>query len=136
MEILNLSDITLVAQDWGGLIGLRLVAADVNRFSRVVTANIMLPDGLHPPPPAFNDWLTLSQDIPELPVGKIISGCNVNVLSDDVIAAYDAPFPDESFKAGARQFPVLVPIQTQSLEEGIRYFKNACRAQKIRRIRS
>jgi haloalkane dehalogenase len=106
---LELSDLTLVGQDWGGLIGLRLVAEHPERFARVVAANTYLPIGNTPPGEAFLRWRTFSQEVETFPTGFIInSGC-VTDLSPEVMAAYDAPFPDESFKEGARQFPTLVP---------------------------
>jgi len=105
----RLTDITLFCQDWGGLIGLRLVAAFPEKFARVVVANTGLPTG-EGFSAAFQQWLEFSQSIPVLPVGQIVSmGCKRG-LSDAEQAAYDAPFPDESFKAGARRFPSLVPI--------------------------
>lgn len=107
---LDLSDVTLVCQDWGGLIGLRLVAEHPDRFARVVVANTLLPTGDQHPGPAFEAWLKFSQEVPELPVGMILDGATSTTLSDEVKAAYDAPFPDESYKAGARKFPTLVPI--------------------------
>ncbi len=110
-DALDLSGLTLVCQDWGGLIGLRLVAAEPDRFVRVVAANTFLPTGDNDPGDAFVAWQKFSQEVPELPIGRIVNGGCVTELSDDVIAAYDAPFPDESFKEGARQFPLLVPTR-------------------------
>ena len=107
---LDLSDITLVCQDWGGLIGLRLVGEHPERFARVVAANTMLPTGDHHPGDAFLKWQKFSQETPVFAVGKIIQGGCATALPDEVVAAYDAPFPDESFKEGARQFPTLVPV--------------------------
>jgi haloalkane dehalogenase len=109
---LDLRAITLVCQDWGGLIGLRLVAEHPERFARVVAANTALPTGDDGPPgPAFEAWLKFSQEAPELPVGQILQNATVTDLPPEVVAAYDAPFPDESYKAGARCFPALVPIR-------------------------
>jgi haloalkane dehalogenase len=108
---LDLHDVTLVGQDWGGLIGLRLVGEHPDRFARVVAANTFLPIGDRPPSDAFLAWQRFSQETPEFPVGRIVNGGTTSVLSDDVIAAYDAPFPDERSKAGARQFPLLVPTR-------------------------
>ena len=106
----DLRNLTLVCQDWGGLIGLRLVAAMPERFSRVVAANTFLNTGDRPPSEAFMSWRKYSQETPVFNVGAIMSGgCKIK-LTDDVRAAYDAPFPDDSFKAGARVFPTLVPI--------------------------
>ncbi|MCU1450220.1 MAG: putative hydrolase or acyltransferase of alpha/beta superfamily [Acidimicrobiales bacterium] len=109
VEALDLRDITLVCQDWGGLIGLRLVAEHPDRFARVVAANTFLPTGDRDPGPAFKAWQQYSQETPEFHVGGIIKGGCVSDLAPEVIAAYDAPFPDDSYKEGARQFPVLVP---------------------------
>ena len=106
---LGLTGITLVGQDWGGLIGLRLVAEHPDAFARVVTANTFLPTGDRPGNDAFMAWQNFSQSVAEFPVGFIVnSGCTTD-LSDAVRAAYDAPFPEERYKEGARQFPMLVP---------------------------
>jgi haloalkane dehalogenase len=109
VRTLDLGDITLVCQDWGGLLGLRVAAENEARFSRIVAANTALPTGDQKPAEAFFAWQTFSQSVPELPVGAIVkSGCRTP-LAPEIIAAYDAPFPDERYKAGARQFPLLVP---------------------------
>lgn len=109
---LDLRDITLFCQDWGGLIGLRLVAAFPDRFARLVIANTGLPVGTGSSP-GFDQWLNLSQTIPQFPVGGIVNMGTSRELSPAEIAAYDAPFPDESYKEGARQFPTLVPITAE-----------------------
>jgi haloalkane dehalogenase len=106
---MDLRDITLVCQDWGGLIGLRLVAEQPERFARVVAANTGLPTGQSSLGPKFEDWRRFSQETPELPVGGIVQLGTSTDLSPEVVAAYDAPFPDETYKEGARQFPSLVP---------------------------
>ena len=111
IDQLGLHAITLFCQDWGGLIGLRLVADAADRFARVVASNTFLPTGDQPTPPAFAAWQTFSQTVPEFPVGKIVERGCARPLSPDVVAAYDAPFPDERYKAGARQFPLLVPTR-------------------------
>jgi haloalkane dehalogenase len=109
LEGLDLRDATLVGQDWGGLLGLRLVAEHGERFARVVAANTFLPTGDRDPGEAFRAWQRFSQETPTFDVGRIVNrGCTSD-LSAEVIAAYDAPFPDESYKAGVRQFPLLVP---------------------------
>jgi haloalkane dehalogenase len=110
IEQLDLRGITLVCQDWGGLIGLRLAAEHDDRFARIVTANTFLPTGDTPFGDAFLAWRKFSQETPEFPVGRIVQGGCVTSLAPEVVAAYDAPFPDDRYKAGARQFPVLVPI--------------------------
>jgi haloalkane dehalogenase len=108
---LGLSGITFVGQDWGGLIGLRLVAEHPDAFARVVTANTFLPTGDRPANEAFMNWQRFSQSVPEFPVGFIVNGGCTTELSDAVRQAYEAPFPDETYKEGARQFPMLVPIK-------------------------
>jgi len=106
---LRLTDVTLVGQDWGGLIGLRLVGEHPDRFARVVAANTFLPTGDTSPGEAFFNWQRFSQEVEVFPTGFIVnSGC-VTDLKPEVQAAYDAPYPEESFKAGARAFPMLVP---------------------------
>ncbi|UTW09788.1 haloalkane dehalogenase [Pseudomonas benzenivorans] len=110
LDQLQLSRITLVCQDWGGLIGLRLVAEHPERFARVVAANTMLPTGDHDPGPAFKSWQKYSQEVPTFPAGAIIQRGTCSELPQAVIDAYDAPFPDDRYKEGARQFPLLVPI--------------------------
>ncbi|MDX1615328.1 MAG: haloalkane dehalogenase [Candidatus Promineifilaceae bacterium] len=107
---LDLQAITLFAQDWGGLAGLRVVAAEPERFARLVLANTGLPTGDQEMPDAFYQWRDFSQKVSKLPVGRIINGGTVSTLSRDVLAAYEAPFPDESYKAGARILPALVPV--------------------------
>jgi len=106
---LELTSITLVCQDWGGLIGLRLVAEDTSRFARIVAANTMLPTGDHDPGDAFIKWQKYSQEVPVFSSGNVINGATTTELSAEVIAAYNAPFPEEKYKEGARQFPLLVP---------------------------
>lgn len=107
----DLNHLTLVCQDWGGLIGLRLVAAHPERFDRVVVANTFLPVGDKPPGDAFMAWRKYSQETPAFNVGRIVEGgCARRPLAPEVVAAYDAPFPDDTYKAGARAFPTLVPI--------------------------
>ncbi len=106
---LDLRNITLVCQDWGGLIGLRLWAEMPDRFARVVVANTALPTGDQPMGEAFKAWRSFSQEVPQFPAGRIVYGGTTSKLTDEEIAAYDAPYPDEAHKEGARQFPVLVP---------------------------
>lgn len=110
LDQLDLKNITLFCQDWGGLIGLRLVAAHPDRFARVAAGNTMLPTGDHDPGESFRKWQQFSQETPEFNVGGAIKSGTTIPLSQAVIDAYNAPFPDESYKEGARQFPLLVPI--------------------------
>lgn len=107
---LELTGLTLFCQDWGGLIGLRLVARFPERFDRVIAANTGLPAGGGRAPLPFKLWLAFSQYVPRLPIGWLIGKGTVRGLSDAEKRAYDAPFPSEEYKAGARQFPALVPI--------------------------
>jgi len=109
LEALDLKGITLVGQDWGGLIGLRLATEHEERFARIVAANTGLPTGDITMGEAFLRWQRYSQSVPVFHAGGIVKGGCVSELSAEVIAAYDAPFPDDSYKAGARQFPLLVP---------------------------
>jgi haloalkane dehalogenase len=109
IEALGVDDVTLFGQDWGGLIGLRLVGEHPERFARVVAANTFLPTGDGAPSEAFLSWQQFSQTTPELGVGRLLNRSCGGSLPDEVAAAYDAPFPDESYKEGARQFPLLVP---------------------------
>jgi haloalkane dehalogenase len=110
LDELDLQGITLVCQDWGGLIGLRLVAANPDRFARVVTANTGLPTGDHPITDAFLNWRKFSIETPDFDAGAIVAMAIKKPMTDETMAAYNAPFPDDTFKAGARIFPSLVPI--------------------------
>jgi haloalkane dehalogenase len=112
IEKLDLKGINLFCQDWGGLIGLRCAAEQSNRFARIVAANTGLPNGKGTPPEAFTKWQQFAQTVPEMPIGGVIKNSVVNPLSKEEIAAYDAPYPDESYKACARVFPSLVPTST------------------------
>ena len=106
---MDLSNAVLFCQDWGGLIGLRLVANNPDRFAAVMAGNTGLPIGKGTPSEAFLKWQKFSQTIPVFPTGQILQGATVRELSRAEVAAYDAPYPDESYKAGARIFPALVP---------------------------
>lgn len=109
VEELGLQGTTLVCQDWGSLIGLRVAAERSQRFSRIVVANGFLPTARQKVPPAFRVWRAFSKYSPVFPIGRIVaSGC-VTKLGRDVRAAYDAPFPSSEYTAGARVFPSLVP---------------------------
>ena len=109
IESLDLRNITLVCQDWGGLIGLRLAAEHPDRFARIVAANTFLPTGDMPLGDAFHQWREYSQTTPEFKIGSIVNGGCVTDLPAEIVAAYDAPFPSDEYKAGAREFPILVP---------------------------
>ena len=118
IEALDLQGITLFCQDWGGLIGLRLIAQDGERFSRLIAANTGLPVGGEMPE-AFFQWQNFSQKVSKLPIGRIIDGATVSTVSREVLAAYEAPFPDESYKAGARVLPALLPTGVDDPEAKI-----------------
>ena len=113
---IGVSGAVLFCQDWGGLLGLRLVAAQPERFAGVIAANTFLPTGEAGASEAFLNWREFSQSVPEFPSGGIIQGGTVGKFGDDIRAAYDAPYPDESYKEGARQFPTLVPVDTDNPE--------------------
>jgi haloalkane dehalogenase len=109
VEALDLRELTLFCQDWGSLIGLRLVPEQPRRFARVVVANGFLPAGQGKTPFAFRLWRGFARYSPVFPIGRIVAGGCVTKLSAAERAAYDAPFPSSEFKAGARVFPELVP---------------------------
>ena len=110
-DVLELDQVTLVGQDWGGLIGLRLAAEHPDRFARIVAANTGLPTGDHDMPEIWHRFREAMQTAPRIDIARFVaSGCR-RPLADDVLAAYDAPFPDETFKAGARAMPGLVPYR-------------------------
>lgn len=110
LEALDLTRMTLVCQDWGSLIGLRLVAEMPDRFVSIVLSNGGLPEG-GTPPRAFAIWRAFSKWSPVFPIGRIVNAGAKRALSPAEIAAYDAPFPDSSYKAGARIFPSFVPFE-------------------------
>ncbi|MEO8456811.1 MAG: haloalkane dehalogenase [Chloroflexota bacterium] len=111
IKAIDLQHATLVCQDWGGLIGLRLAAENPDRFARIVAANTFLPTGDQPAGEAFLRWQQYSQEVPDFDAGRIVGRTCKPALSDEIVAAYNAPYPDDSFKEGARQFPKLVPTK-------------------------
>ncbi len=118
LDRLDLTGITLVGQDWGGLIGLRLVAENPERFARVVAANTGLPTGDHDMPKIwwmFHDAVAKART---LDIGRFVEAGCVRGLDDVTRAAYDAPFPDESAKAGPRVMPTLLPTSTDDPATG------------------
>lgn len=106
---LDLQRITLVGQDWGGFIGLRLATEMEERFARIVVANTALLTGDTPLSERTLNWQQVSQAVPSFQVGEMLKAVCVTPMPTEVQAAYDAPFPDEHYKAGARQFPLLIP---------------------------
>jgi haloalkane dehalogenase len=108
-DALRLNGVTLVGQDWGGLVGLRLVAEHPHRFARVVAANTGLPTGDQPMPEVWLRFRDVVRTAPALSVSRLVqSGCQTK-LPPDVLAAYEAPFPDASYAAAVRAMPGLVP---------------------------
>lgn len=110
VERLDLRRATLVCQDWGGLLGLPVAAAAPERFARLVIMNTGLPTGEKPPTEGFKAWRAAAEKMADMDVGRVVqSGCATK-LAPEVVAAYNAPFPDQTYKAGAHKFPLLVPI--------------------------
>jgi haloalkane dehalogenase len=108
-DALDLSDVALFCQDWGGLLGLRLVAEQPDRFAAVCASNTGLPDGSYRLPQPWWDFHDFVVRTPELPVGFLVTAGCAQPVSPEVAAAYDAPFPDASYQAGAKAFPDLIP---------------------------
>lgn len=112
IETLDLRGVTVFGQDWGGLIGLRVAVENDDRFARIVAGNTGLPTG---DVKMADVWYAFKEHVrttPDLHIaGLVASGCK-HKMSDEIKAAYDAPFPSDEFKAGARAFPGLVPIST------------------------
>lgn len=122
IDKLDLQDITLIVQDWGGLLGLSLLGAQPERFKRVVILNTFLPVG-KPLPKFFRLWQAFARFHPNLPIGRIIQGASHNKISREVIAAYEAPFPSKKHKGGAISFPQLVPSKPS--HGGVKEMKQA-----------
>ena len=117
LEALDLRHVTLFCQDWGSLIGLRLLAGAPQRFDRAVLANGGLPTGTQAKTPrAFLLWRAFARWSPWFPVGRIVRAGCARGLADHDVAAYDAPFPTSRHKAGARAFPSLVPVTPKDPE--------------------
>ena len=110
LEALDLRDITLVCQDWGSLIGLRLAAQNPQRFAAIVLSNGGLPAGAGFSR-AFAIWRAFSRYSPVFPIGRIVQRGTRRELSDAEVAAYNAPFPGPGYKAAARVYPSLVPME-------------------------
>ncbi len=110
---LDLKGINMFCQDWGGLLGLRVITKLGDRFDRVVASNTFLPTGALPTNEAFLKWRKFSLETEVFDIGRLISRATVTEISEQTLAAYDAPFPEEKYKAAARIFPSLVPIDTE-----------------------
>ena len=128
MERVDLQGVTLFCQDWGSLIGLRMVAELPQRFARIVLANGGLPTGTSETPKAFRIWRAFAVYSPWFPIGRIVkTGCALG-LTPQEIAAYDAPFPSRKYKVAARLFPTFVPTtpddpERQNNERAWDFFK-------------
>jgi haloalkane dehalogenase len=112
LEQLDLQNITLVCQDWGGLLGLPLATRNSDRFARLVIMNTGCPTGEETPTKGFLQWRAAAEQMEDMPIGHILQGATVSELSAETVDAYNAPFPDKTYKAGAHKFPLLVPIST------------------------
>ena len=111
IKALDLKHITLVCQDWGGLLGLPIATEYPDRFARLVIMNTGLPTGEQKVTEGFKQWLAFAERVGRaLPISLLFQRSAVAELSPEVLAAYEAPFPDESYKAGAAQFPLIVPV--------------------------
>jgi haloalkane dehalogenase len=115
IKSLDLGGINLVVQDWGGLIGLTVATEMQERIARLIIMNTFLPIGTDPMPEAFHQWRNFAERSPDLPIGRVIKMGVVNqdVLTPEIIAAYEAPYPDASYKSGASMWPLLVPISPE-----------------------
>ncbi|GMQ85874.1 MAG: haloalkane dehalogenase [Acidimicrobiia bacterium] len=113
IEWLDLTETTAVVQDWGGPIGLRLAVEHPARFNRLVILNTALFSGQAPVGPAFMKWISFVEKTPDLPVGFIMARSAVSEWPEEVLAAYEAPFPDARYKVGAHRFPLIVPLDPE-----------------------
>jgi len=120
VEELDLRDIVLVCQDWGGPIGLRVLASMPERFAAVVAANTLLPNCEEPPNGVADwpgqlveDWVEMVRRMDDIAVGQTVAGVCVNLPAAAVVAAYDAPFPAAKYKAGVLAFPLLIPLNEE-----------------------
>lgn len=109
VEALDLSETTLVCQDWGSLLGLRYAAENEARFARITVGNGMLPTGDITPPKAFKYWKLFALYSPWFPIARIVNTGTRRDLTKEELCAYNAPFPSGRYKAGTRAFPRLVP---------------------------
>lgn len=123
LEALDLNGVTMIGQDWGGTLGLLAVAEHPERFDRLVPMNTGLPEGRQELPEGWHEFAKMVATVEVLDIGRMVNAGCVTALGDEVRAAYDAPFPDESYKAGARRFPELVPQSPD--DEGAQAFMHA-----------
>jgi haloalkane dehalogenase len=116
VEKLDLKRISMFCQNWGDLIGLRVAAENSERFNRIVLSNGGLPTGAEKMTKAFMNWREISRTVNPWPVDRFVQAGTISKLPGDVLAGYEAPFPQERYKAGARALPSLVPISTDDPE--------------------
>ena len=109
IEALDLENITLVCQDWGGILGLPVAVNEPERFARLVPMNTGVPSGTQEMPEAWEEFRAFVERVEELPIGMLIQNATATELSEGTLAAYEAPFPSEEHKAGAREWPDMVP---------------------------
>jgi haloalkane dehalogenase len=112
IEALDLRNITLVCQDWGGLLGLQIAGQHPERFARLVIMNTALPTGEEQVGPGFMAWREYVANTPDLPIGPLFGRAIIpeERRTPEILAGYDAPYPDRTYKEGAQAFPSLVPI--------------------------
>lgn len=115
VEKLDLKNICLVVQDWGGVLGLTLPMAAPHRYTRLIVMNTGLPGG-EEAPEGFAMWRAFNRSQPDLKVGELMKRATP-ILSDAEMAAYDAPFPDQSYKGGVRRFPELVMLKEKGADD-------------------
>ena len=115
IEALDLQHINMVVHDWGGLVGLTVASEMPERFARLVIMNTGLPDGTSRMPDAFHRWLEFSQRLSDMPIKRVIKAglAKADQISDEELAAYEAPFPDVTYKAGAMVWPSLLPLKPE-----------------------
>ena len=111
LEQLELEDVTVVVQDWGGPIGLRWAVEHADRVGRLVILNTGLFTGRVSK--GFMTWRAFAERTPDLPIGRIMQSATTTELEPEVIAAYEAPFPTPESKAAAQRFPLLVPLSAE-----------------------
>lgn len=109
LDHLQLDEIALLGQDWGGLVGLRIAAENLSAFRALIVSNTGLPTGDFSMPELWLQFREAVRTAPELDVSRLVQSGTLTALGDEVLAAYDAPFTDESYKAGPRAMPSLVP---------------------------
>lgn len=125
IERLNLTNLTLVVQDWGGLLGLTIPVDMPERVSRLLIMNTGFPVGAQPTP-GFLAWRSYCANTPDMAVGALLQRANPEI-TDAEAAAYDAPFPDARYKGGVRRFPMLVPIASEAADEAVMAIGRAAR---------